>query len=205
MTAVCGDDDRAVARHLHDGPLEAHGGHDLAAGLGRTGEADAVDPFSQKPSLMSRSTQTLVLEPKPARMGRMDVAVNLVESYLRLNGYLTLSELEIQGKTEDGSFETLTDVDIVALRFPGAMYAADAHDQDEAALLLIDDDELRLEEDVVDLIIGEVKQGEAVFNAGLRRHQVLHAVLRRVEWLLDGTSDLLVHPYANSSKPATIS
>ncbi len=137
---------------------------------------------------MSRSTQTLVLEPKPARMGRMDVAVNLVESYLRLNGYLTLSELEIQGKTEDGSFETLTDVDIVALRFPGAMYAADAHDQDEAALLLIDDDELRLEEDVVDLIIGEVKQGEAVFNAGLRRHQVLHAVLRRVEWLLDGSA-----------------
>lgn len=118
----------------------------------------------------------------------MDVAVNLVESYLRLNGYLTLSELEIQGEAEDGSFETLTDVDIVALRFPGPAHAADAHEDDDCQMLLIDDPELRLEDDVVDLIIGEVKQGDAVFNPGLTRHEVLHSVLRRVEWLFAESS-----------------
>ena len=79
-------------------------------------------------------------------------------------------------------------MDIVALRFPGSVYAAGSADEDDCELLLIRDDELRLEDDVVDLIIGEVKQGEAVFNTGLRRHQVLHAVLRRVEWLLQGSA-----------------
>lgn len=118
--------------------------------------------------------------------GPMNIAVNLVESYLRLNGYLTLSELEIQGRMPDGSFETLTDVDIVALRFPGKVYAA--HSDDECGMLLIDDPELRLDNDTVDLVIGEVKQGEAVFNPGLKRHEVLHSVLRRIEWLLDEPS-----------------
>jgi hypothetical protein len=119
----------------------------------------------------------------------MDIAVNLVESYLRLNGYLTLSEMEVQKKTKTGLYETLTDVDIVALRFPGQIYATDPHDKD-CRMLLIDDDVLELESETIDVIIGEVKQGEAVFNPGLTRHEVLHTVLQRVEWIyateLDG-------------------
>ncbi len=113
----------------------------------------------------------------------MDVAVNLVESYLRLNGYLTLSEFEVQAKNEKGEYETVTDVDIVALRFPGDVYAADVHPPDDCHLLLISDDALRLEDDMIDVIVGEVKQGEAVFNPALTRHEVLHSVLRRVEWI----------------------
>ena len=49
----------------------------------------------------------------------MDIAVNLVESYLRFNGYLTLSEFEVQARNEHGDFESVTDVDIMAIRFPG--------------------------------------------------------------------------------------
>ncbi len=113
----------------------------------------------------------------------MDVAVNLVESYLRLNGYLTLSEFEVQAKTKDGDYETLTDVDIVGLRFPGDVFAADAHEPGDCHLLLISDDVLRLEPDTIDVIVGEVKQGEAVFNPALTRHEVLHSVLRRIEWI----------------------
>lgn len=113
----------------------------------------------------------------------MDIAVNLVEYYLRLNGYVTLSEFEIQQRNQRGVWETVTDIDIVAIRFPGPMYAGDVHDDDECRFLLIEDDGLFLEDATIDIVIGEVKQGEAVFNRGLTTHAALHTILRRFEWL----------------------
>lgn len=113
----------------------------------------------------------------------MDIAVGLVEGYLRLNGYLTLSEFEVQDQRPDGGFDTLTDIDVMAIRFPGEVYAGDPHDEADARLLLLDDPGLRLEPDQIDVIIGEVKQGHAEFNGAIRRHKVLHPMLRRVEWL----------------------
>lgn len=115
----------------------------------------------------------------------MDIAVSLVESYLRLNGYLTLSEFEIQSRADNGTFESVTDIDIMGIRFPGDVYAGDPHDGVDARLLLLADDALQLAEDQIDVIVGEVKQGEAQFNPGIRRHEVLHQVLRRVEWLFE--------------------
>jgi hypothetical protein len=114
----------------------------------------------------------------------MDIAVNLVESYLRLSGYLTLSEFEVQRRTDDG-FETVTDVDIMAMRFPGDVYAGDPHTPEDYRMLLLEDPVLELEDDTTDVIIGEVKQGSADLNPGLRRHVVLHSMLRRVGWLYD--------------------
>jgi hypothetical protein len=122
----------------------------------------------------------------------MDIAVNLVENYLRLTGYLTLSEFEIQAQREDGGFDSITDVDIMAIRFPGPVYAGDPHESAQAHLLLLDDPALLLEDDQIDVIIGEVKQGEARLNPGIKRHQVLHSVLRRVAWLFEGTIDGVV-------------
>lgn len=122
----------------------------------------------------------------------MDIAVDLVESYLRLTGYLTLSEFEVQARRPDGGFDTITDVDIVAIRFPGEVFAGDPHDADENQLLLLDDPVLSLEEGQIDLIVGEVKQGKAELNPGIRRHRVLHSILRRVEWLFPaGLSEVL--------------
>lgn len=121
----------------------------------------------------------------------MDIAVNLVESYLRLTGYLTLSEFEVQARREDGGFDTITDVDIMAIRFPGPIFAGDPHGTD-AHLLVLDDPALMLSEGQIDVIIGEVKQGEAQFNPGIRRHKVLHSMLRRVEWLFDAGIDRIV-------------
>ena len=112
----------------------------------------------------------------------MDVAVNLVESYLRLNGYLTLSELEVQARTDRG-YETLTDVDVVGFRFPGDTYVAEDRVAEDCRLLLLTDDVLDLADDRIDVIIGEVKQGDAVFNPSLTRHEVLHSVLHRIEWI----------------------
>lgn len=112
----------------------------------------------------------------------MDIGVSLVEAYLRLCGYLTLSEFGVQGRAPEGGFESITDVDVMGLRLPGDVYAAEIEGPD-ARLLLIEDPVLRLEPGVVDVLIGEVKQGEAQFNPGLRRREVLHSLLRRVEWL----------------------
>ena len=114
----------------------------------------------------------------------MDIAVTLVETYLRLNGYLTLTEFEIQKRSEDGTWHTVTDVDMVGVRFPGPVYAADAHSDADTRFLLIEDEELRLEDECVDVIIGEVKQGEAIFNPGLTNHEALHTVLNRFAWLV---------------------
>ncbi len=119
----------------------------------------------------------------------MDVAVNLVESYLRFNGYLTLSEFEVQRRTKSGDYETVTDVDVVGMRLPGDLFATDPHPDDDCRMLMIHDPALELEPDTVDVIVGEVKQGDAVFNPGLTRHEVLHTVLHRIEWIYGETLD----------------
>jgi hypothetical protein len=115
----------------------------------------------------------------------MDAGVELVESYLRLNGYATLTEFQIHHRLPDGSYEALTDVDVVGIRFPGEVYAADPLDSPDARFLLIEDDELHLVEDTIDVILGEVKQGEAVFNPGLKRRETLETVLQRFRWLYE--------------------
>lgn len=123
----------------------------------------------------------------------MDIGVELVEAYLRLNGYFTLTELEVTRRSPAGGYETVTDVDIAAVRFPGRLLVVDSHHPGESEALLIDDPVLGLEDDSVDVIIGEVKQGQAVFNPGLTEHDALHAVLQRVAWLYATGIDDVVH------------
>ena len=113
----------------------------------------------------------------------MDIAVNLVENYLRLTGYLTLSEFEVQRRDERGRFKTVTDIDIMGVRLPGDISRGDPHREHECEMLLIDDPVLELEPESIDVIIGEVKQGQAELNPGIKDHGVLHSLLRRVEWL----------------------
>lgn len=115
----------------------------------------------------------------------VDIAVDLVEAYLRMNGFFTVSELEIQREVSPGVFQTLTDVDILAVRFPGPLYVADSHGHGPSPNLLVEDPVLRLEDDTVDIILGEVKQGEATFNPALTDHHTLHSVLQRVQWLFE--------------------
>lgn len=122
----------------------------------------------------------------------MDIAVNLVENYLRLNGYMTLSEFEVQRRDKEGRFKTVTDVDIMAIRFPGNIYIGDPHQPTDSAMLLIDDPILGLEPNTIDVIVGEVKQGEAELNPGIKDHGVLHSMLRRVEWIYDGGIDTVI-------------
>lgn len=115
----------------------------------------------------------------------MDIAVNLVENYLRLTGYMTLSEFEVQRRDKKGRFKTVTDVDVMGIRFPGEIYLGDPHREADCELLVIDDPVLGLEPDTIDIIVGEVKQGNAELNPGIKDHAVLHSMLRRVEWVYD--------------------
>ena len=113
----------------------------------------------------------------------MDIAVNLIENYLRVNGYLTLSEFEVQRRVSGGHYKTVTDVDIMAVRFPGDVFMGDPHSAREAELLLIDDPVLELAATTIDVVIGEVKQGQAELNDNIKNHGVLHTMLHRIEWL----------------------
>lgn len=115
----------------------------------------------------------------------MDAANGLVEVFLRVNGYLTLAEWQVQGLNRHGQWETITDVDIVGLRFPGDSYLADSHDPRVQSTLETPGELLILEPDTIDVIVGEVKEGEAVFNPAMKRHETLHTVLHRLLWLYD--------------------
>jgi hypothetical protein len=123
----------------------------------------------------------------------MDTAVDLVEVYLRLNGYLTLAEWQIQTLGVAGRWQTLTDVDILGVRFPGEVYIADVHDPEQRLALSLTDELLLLEEDSVDVVLGEVKEGEAEFNPSFTQHQTLHTVLHRLAWIYaEGDLDKVV-------------
>lgn len=124
----------------------------------------------------------------------MDAAGAIVEVFLRVNGYLTLTEWQIQALNHHGQWDTVTDVDIVGLKFPGPVYLADSHDPEIQSTLRVDGELLMLEPDTIDVIIGEVKEGEAVYNPSLRRHETLHTVLHRLEWLYpDGMNPIVAH------------
>jgi hypothetical protein len=129
---------------------------------------------------------------KVSENGGMDISVDLVQAYLRINGYLTVTEFEVQRRLDDGTYETATDVDIIALRLPGGMLPADAQEQGACQMLEIRDERLLLRPGLIDVILGEVKEGHAEFNPGLKRREVLYSVLRRFEWLYGGALDEIV-------------
>lgn len=116
----------------------------------------------------------------------MTTAVGLVESYLRLNGYFTVTEYQVQHPVagQPGMYETATDLDILAVRLPWAAETVLRHPQRtkevRCEVLLADDQVLAAARDVPDVLIGEVKEGAAELNRGLRTPEVLHAALRRI-------------------------
>lgn len=124
----------------------------------------------------------------------MDAASGLVEAYLHVNGYLTLSEWQIQALNQRGQWQTITDVDILALRFPGDVFLAHSQDPDIRSTLKVPGELLMLEEGVIDVIVGEIKEGEAVFNPAMTRHETLYTVLHRLLWLYgdEGLSPVVV-------------
>jgi hypothetical protein len=113
---------------------------------------------------------------------RPDSASDLVGAYLRVNGYFVITDLEIH-VTEKGQFRTVTDVDIVAIRPPslsGPHHYRGVEGAAECVLTGDVDPALGVHVDRFDVIIGEVKRGDAALNPGLWDPRVLHAVMRRI-------------------------
>lgn len=113
----------------------------------------------------------------------MDTAVALVQTYLRLNGYFTVAEFPILaavGRGDSPGLRSTTDIDILAVRFPGARHQL-ARGARDGALMSSDhvDAALRAPADVPDMLIGEVKEGEATLNAAATNTAVIRAVLAR--------------------------
>jgi hypothetical protein len=106
----------------------------------------------------------------------MDTAVALVKSYLQTNGFFTVTEypiLESIGLTT----RTVTDIDVLALRFPGA--GGVGSESPTGGLRIEPDAALGVSDAQIELIIGEVKEGAAELNKAARDPAVIAAALRR--------------------------
>ena len=106
----------------------------------------------------------------------MDNAVALVQAFLRLHGYLTVTEFPVVRPDRHGGQECLTDLDVLAFRFGEAIGSCGLEDhpalREGHALLGVPSN-------MPDMIIGEVKEGRAELNAAATNRDVLTAALER--------------------------
>ena len=110
----------------------------------------------------------------------MNAGVDLVQAYLHLNGYFTITELPVIRRSRRG-YEEVTDLDVLAVRFPWAAFTIPGgRPGPEDDLSLAVDGALVPSDDVIDVIIGEVKEGKARVNDTLRTQDALLTALRRV-------------------------
>ena len=105
----------------------------------------------------------------------MDTAVALVQSYLYMNGYFTVTEYPVLELMDDGEYRTVTDVDVLAVRIPGAGRGGG----EVGGTFVGVDPDLDVDLERIDLIIAEVKEGRADLNASARDPKVLRAALNR--------------------------
>ena len=109
----------------------------------------------------------------------MDHAVSLVQAYLRVNGYFTVSEYPVIMPASTGGYRTASDLDILAFRFPHAGRMSPQETGRGALGVLTPDPALGARDDRPDMLIGEVKEGQAELNGAATDPAVLIAVLTR--------------------------
>ncbi|MDX1661988.1 MAG: hypothetical protein R3326_09370 [Gemmatimonadota bacterium] len=107
----------------------------------------------------------------------MDPAVALVRAYLHVNGYFTVTEYPVLEALEAGGYRTMTDLDVLAFRFPGAGRRVGGSDTGLDAFE--PDPELGADPGGTDMIVAEVKEGRAALNRASTEPDVLRAALVR--------------------------
>lgn len=120
----------------------------------------------------------------------MDHAVALVEAYLRVNGYLTVAEYTVMDTPRRGPAQTVTDLDILAVRLATTDEPAT---QERPAV----DPALGASLDRTDMIVGEVKEGAPRLNPALRRSRAFQVALTRFGCCTDTESDDVVRRLLN--------
>ncbi|MCZ6836717.1 MAG: hypothetical protein O7G85_13150 [Planctomycetota bacterium] len=141
----------------------------------------------------------------------MDPAVAMVRAYLQANGYFTMTEVPVMEALKGGSARMSTDLDILAVRFPGSKGIMTGAPRSGGRRrkdvdLKLQDPTLENEPDCLEFIIGEVKEGRAELNAAATHGRVMRAALKRfgafndkqVTHLVD---DLLARGEARNDKP----
>jgi hypothetical protein len=110
----------------------------------------------------------------------MDTAVALVDTYLRINGYFTVTEYPVIEAVHYDGYRTVTDLDILAFRFSGAGRLIPAERGSSPRLRVVaPDPKLGSIAEHADMLIGEVKEGRAELNRAARDPVVLETVLTR--------------------------
>jgi hypothetical protein len=107
----------------------------------------------------------------------VDTSVALVQAYLRVNGYFTVTEYPVIATRGKSEYRTATDLDVLAFRFPGAgrLVPGKHPGRDEEHFSV--DDALQTSTAHADMLIGEVKEGRAQLNDAASDPAVLRAVL----------------------------
>lgn len=111
----------------------------------------------------------------------MDTAVALVQTYLNINGYFTVVEYPVLEAYRGAPARSVTDLDVVALRFAHAGHELVHKSHSGAATGRVFDLDAALgcPADRPDMIVGEVKEGPARFNVATRDPAVLAVALAR--------------------------
>ncbi len=111
----------------------------------------------------------------------MDTAVALVQAYLHVNGYFTVAEYPVLEVYRGDRARTATDLDILAVRFAGASHdVIRVRSRREPVTRNPETDPLlQCPTNRPDMIVGEVKEGAARFNAAMRDPAVLTVALTR--------------------------
>lgn len=111
----------------------------------------------------------------------MDNAVALVQAYLRVNGYLTVTEFPIVESGRAGIHRTAADIDILTFRFPYSVRMVPRHGRsstEDVAVAEVDP-ALAITHREAEMLVGEVKEGNATLNRGSSGPAVLRAALTR--------------------------
>src|SRR5512132_2323694 len=95
----------------------------------------------------------------------MDSSVAIAAAYLQLNGFFVLTELPVQVGDRQG-YRTATDVDLLAVRLPHAADLVPAKRAHSLDLLLGQDPALENDPSRTEVLIAEVKRGNAKINQG---------------------------------------
>jgi hypothetical protein len=124
----------------------------------------------------------------------MDSALALVQAYLYTNGFFTVTEYPIVEAIKPGDYRTATDIDILAVRFPGAgrIVPMRGGGSDSDLATYEPDPALVTSDDRVEMLIAEVKTGKAELNRGTRNATVLRASLTRFGACTADHADTLV-------------
>ncbi len=109
----------------------------------------------------------------------MDTTVELVQAYLQLNGYFTVTEYPLL-ELSPHQGRAATDLDVLAFRFPMAGQEIRGPQKRMAAPVIYQPDSvLGAAPDQADMIIGEVKAGRAHFNPAASNPLIVAAGLAR--------------------------